>query len=161
MDDPSLRVHWDLVGETPRRPPLRVVVDASGRTPDRARVLDGSAPTWIATTERNRHEYPESVRKVVLGRESVDLARLFSKLREEGGVERLMVEGGAQILASVARLRLFDRWTVYYAPVVIGGATAPSMVAGVEAVGPDDLVHFRLEALDRLGPGYVATYGPR
>jgi 2,5-diamino-6-(ribosylamino)-4(3H)-pyrimidinone 5'-phosphate reductase len=158
-DDPSLRVHWDLAGEPPARPPTRVIVDASGRIPERARVLDGSIPTIVATSEQNRRRYPDTVRTLVAGRATVDLPRLFGILRDEG-VERLMVEGGARILASVLRGRLFDRWTIYYAPVVIGGVSAPPVVEGEEAIGPEDLVALRLERLDPLGPGYVATYGP-
>jgi 2,5-diamino-6-(ribosylamino)-4(3H)-pyrimidinone 5'-phosphate reductase len=159
-DDPSLHVKWELAGEPRGRSPMRVVVDASGRLPDRARLLDGSAPTMVATTERNHRRYPESVRTVVAGRETVDLARLFALLRDEG-VERLMVEGGARILASVLRGGLFDRWTIYYAPVVIGGQTAPPVVEGDEAFGPADLVSLTLDRLEPLGAGYVATYGPR
>lgn len=158
-DDPSLRVHWELVEDLPRRSPMRVVVDGSGRIPEHARVLDGSAPTLVATTERNHRKYPGTVRPVVLGRETVDLPRLFALLRDEG-VERLMVEGGARILASVIRGQLFDRWTIYYAPVVIGGVTAPPVVEGEDTVGPADLVSLRLERLEPLGPGYVATYAP-
>lgn len=158
LDDPSLRVHWDLVGEEPRRPPLRVIVDASGRAPEQARIFDGSIPTLVATSEKNHRKYPSPVRTVVVGRDSVDLSRLFALLRDEG-VERLMVEGGGRILASVARGRLFDRWTVYYAPVIIGGTTAPPMVGGSETIGPEDLVTLRLEGMERLGAGFVATYG--
>lgn len=158
-DDPSLRVRWDLAGEPVGRRPMRVVVDASGRIPERARVLDGSAPTLVATTEQNRRSYPGTVRTVVVGRAAVDLARLFSLLRDEG-VERLMVEGGARILASVLRGRLFDRWTIYYAPVVIGGVSAPPVVEGEESAGPADLVSLVLEGLEPLGAGYVATYAP-
>jgi len=159
-DDPSLRVHWDLLGEEPKRAPTRIVVDASGRLPERARVLDGSVPTIIETSERNRRPYPATVTTLVSGRETVDLEKLFRTLRDHG-FERLMVEGGSRILASVARGSLFDRWTVYYASVVIGGTTAPPIVGGEEAMGPEDLVPFHLEGLERLGEGYVATYGPR
>ncbi|MGP8073320.1 MAG: RibD family protein [Thermoplasmata archaeon] len=159
-DDPSLRVHWEMLGEEPRKSPARIVVDASGRIPEHAKVLDGSMPTLVATSERNRRPYPATVTKLVVGRETVDLSRLFVTLRERG-IERLMVEGGSRILASVARERLFDRWTVYYAPVIIGGTTAPPMVEGEEAFGPEELVHFRLESLETMGEGYVATYGPR
>jgi len=72
-----------------------------------------------------------------------------------------MVEGGSRILGSVARRGLFDRWTIYYAPVVIGGTTAPPIVEGEESMGPDDQIRLTLERVDPLGEGYVATYGPR
>jgi len=158
-DDPSLRVHWELLGEPPKASPLRVIVDGTGRTPERARVLDGSAPTLIAVSARSTREFPPPVQTVRAGHDRVDLEELFVRLHERG-VRRLMVEGGAEVLASVLRGRLFDRLTVYYAPVVIGGRTAPPMVAGGETTGPEGLVDVELLGFDRLGPGFVATYVP-
>lgn len=156
-DDPSLRVHWDLLGEPPRPGPARIIVDGSGRIPERARVLDGSQTTIVGTTARARRTYPPQVQRIVAGEERVDLAELFSKLTEVG-VDRLLVEGGAAILSSVLRAALFDRLTVYYAPLILGGATAPPMIGGPETRGDREAVHLELLALDRLGDGYVATY---
>ncbi len=159
QDDPSLRVHWDRIGARPGRDPARIVVDGSGRTPTGARVLDGSIPTIVATSERARRAFPPAVRTVVVGSARVDLARLFERLPELG-IRRVLVEGGAGILASVLRGGLFHRLTVYYAPVVIGGSTAPPMVAGGEAAGPADLVTLRLAGTTPMGDGYVAEYRP-
>ena len=159
-DDPSLRVHWELLGEPPGRNPTRVVVDASGRTPEKARVLDGSAPTILATTERSRRTFPPTVHTVVAGQTKVDFAELFPLLYDLG-IRRLMVEGGAEILSSVLRGRLFDRFTIYYAPVIVGGATAPPVVSGLETRVPEEEVAMDLVALERMGEGYVATYVPR
>ncbi len=159
LDDPSLRVHWELLGRPPGRSPQRLVVDALGRTPPKARVLDGSLPTVIATSERCHRTFPSHVRTVVAGRERVDLAALFTRLPELG-IGRVLVEGGARILASVARAGLFDRWTIYYAPRFIGGLTAPPMLAGPEAGNLDATVPLELVGLERLGEGYVAGYRP-
>jgi 2,5-diamino-6-(ribosylamino)-4(3H)-pyrimidinone 5'-phosphate reductase len=158
-DDPSLSVHWDLLGEAVRTPPTRVVVDASGRTPAHARVLDGSVRTIVATTDRNTRSYPDRVERIVAGHDEVELGTLFVRLRERG-IERLMVEGGARILAAVARQGLFDRWTVYTAPVIVGAGTAPALVEGPAAVRPEDLSRFRLASVEPLGEGFVATYLP-
>ena len=158
-DDPSLRVHWELLGERPGANPTRVVVDASGRTPASARVLDGTTPTIVATSERATRTFPAHVRTIVAGTTRVDLGRLFVALYD-GGIRKLMVEGGAEILSSVLRERLFDRFTVYYAPVVIGGTTAPPVVSGPETRGPEELAALELVGLERLGTGYVATYTP-
>jgi len=158
-DDPSLRVHWELLGEPPGPNPTRVVVDASGRTPAAARVLDGSTPTIVATSERATRSFPDHVRVLVAGATRVDLGRLFPWLYDLG-VRTLMVEGGAEILSSVLRAGLFDRFSVYYAPVVIGGATAPSVASGPETRGPDDLTSLELLSLERLGAGFLATYAP-
>lgn len=158
-DDPSLRVHWELLGVPPGRNPTRVIVDASGRTPTNARVLDGSTPTIIATSERSTRVFPPPVRTIVAGATRVDLGRLFEVLYDLG-VRKLMVEGGAEILSSVLRATLFDRFSIYYAPTVIGGASAPPVVSGPETRGPEDSVTFELLGLERVGPGYLATYAP-
>jgi len=160
LDDPSLRVHWELLGRTPGPAPYRIVLDGSGRTPQGARFLDGSLPTIVATTRRCTRSFPPSVRTLVVGEDRVDLVRLFAELRRLG-LRRLMIEGGASVFASVLRADLFDRWTVYYAPVVIGGRTAPALVAGPEAHGFDEAVRLELAGVERLGEGFVATYLPR
>ena len=158
-DDPSLRVHWELLGEAGGRNPTRIVVDGSGRTPEGSRVLDGSAPTIVATTERSRRKFPPHIRTVQVGVQRVDLGQLFERLPALG-IRRLMVEGGAEILASVVRAGLFDRLTVYYAPVVIGGTTAPTMIPGPETRGAADIASLTLAEVARLGEGYLATYLP-
>jgi 2,5-diamino-6-(ribosylamino)-4(3H)-pyrimidinone 5'-phosphate reductase len=160
LDDPSLRVHWELIGRPPGRAPTRIVLDGSGRTPEGARVLDRSAPTLVATTDRSRRQFPSHVRTVVAGTDRVDVRQLFSELGRLG-FRRLLVEGGATVLASVVRSGLFDRWTVYYAPVAIGGARAPPVMSGPESHGPDDAVRVELSDLARVGEGFVATYLPR
>jgi len=160
QDDPSLRVHWEILGEPGGKNPTRVVLDASGRTPDRARVLDGSAPTIIATSARSTRTYPAGVRTVVAGQERVDLADLFPQLYSLG-IRRLMIEGGAEVLSTVLRSGLFDRCSIYYAPTLIGGKTAPPIASGPETHGPEEAAAMELVALERLGEGYVATYTPR
>ena len=158
-DDPSLRVHWEMLDEPPRPNPTRVVVDSSGRTPEGARVLDGSAPTIVAVSERCPRKFPSHVRTMVAGRSRVDLEELFGLLHSSG-IRKLMVEGGAEVIASVLRSGFFDRLTVYYAPVVIGGETAPPIASGAESHSPAELLSLRLEGLERVGEGYVATYVP-
>jgi len=159
-DDPSLRVHWELLGEPSGKNPTRVIVDASGRTPEKARVLDDSAPTIIATSERSTRTFPPHVRTIVAGRTRVDLNELFHRLHDLG-IRKLMVEGGAEILASVLRSGLFDRFTIYHASVVIGGTTAPPVASGAETHGPEEAFELDLASLEPLGEGYVATYTPR
>jgi 2,5-diamino-6-(ribosylamino)-4(3H)-pyrimidinone 5'-phosphate reductase len=160
LDDPSLRVHWELIGMPEGPSPTRVVVDGSGRTPPAARVLDGSSPTIVATSRANSRSYPARVEVIVAGANSVDLAELFRELARRG-IRRLMVEGGSAILASVLRAGLFDRFTVYYAPLLIGGATAPPLLRGPEVAGLEGATRLQLAELERLGPGFVATFLPQ
>jgi 2,5-diamino-6-(ribosylamino)-4(3H)-pyrimidinone 5'-phosphate reductase len=160
QDDPSLRVHWELLDGPKGQDPYRIVIDGSGRIPETARVLDGTLPTIVATSRVSRRTYPAHVERLVAGETRVDLAAAFRALAAKG-LGRLMVEGGAQLLSSVVRAGLFDRWTVYYAPVAVGGATAPSILAGPEIAELAEAAPLTLERLERLGDGYVARYVPR
>ncbi len=159
LDDPSLRVRGELAGGLPRDPPTRIVLDSRGRTPPGAKVLDATAPTLVATTERARERFPPSVRTVVAGAERVEIPRLWAELRRLG-LRRLLVEGGSAVLASVVRSGLFDRWTIYYAPFAIGGGTAPPVLAGPESRNFEEAVRLQLAGLERLGDGFLATFLP-
>ena len=59
----------------------------------------------------------------------VDLVNALSLLKELG-INRLMVEGGATLNFELLRLGLVDEVTAYVAPLIFGGASAPTMVAG-------------------------------
>lgn len=159
LDDPSLRVHGELLGRAPAREPLRIVLDSQGRTPSNARVLAPTGSTLVATARACTRAFPEGVRVVRAGEREVDLAALLAQLAREG-VRSVLVEGGARVFASFLRQRLWDRFTVYVAPVVIGGATAPPMVAGPETGAPEGAVGLALVAVERLGEGLLLEYGP-
>ncbi|HUZ80471.1 MAG TPA: dihydrofolate reductase family protein [Thermoplasmata archaeon] len=158
-DDPSLRVHWELLDGAPGSPPARIVLDSAGRLPATSRLLDGSLPTIIATSERCARQYPAHVTTIVAGAERVDLERLYPELHARGH-RRLLVEGGARVLASALKPGLFDRFTIYIAPLIIGEHEAPPVVSGPAARRMEDVLPLDLLAVDRLGAGYVASYGP-
>jgi 2,5-diamino-6-(ribosylamino)-4(3H)-pyrimidinone 5'-phosphate reductase len=160
LDDPSLRVHWELLDRPRGTDPARIVIDASGRIPERARILDGSLPTIVVTTTSSRRSYPHGVARLVAGEARVDLGEAFRQLAARG-LRRLLVEGGSELLASIVQEGRFDRWTVYYAPVAIGGTSAPAMLRGRETTDLANAAHLELRSLDRLGAGFVATYFPR
>ena len=61
--------------------------------------------------------------------EKVNLFQALETLKEIG-VERLMVEGGATLNFELLRLGLVDEVTAYVAPMIFGGANAPTMAAG-------------------------------
>ncbi|MCI4358102.1 MAG: dihydrofolate reductase family protein [Thermoplasmata archaeon] len=158
-DDPSLRVHWDLLSEPPGPGPVRIILDSMGRTPEGSRVLDGSQPTLIAVSERCERRFPATAEMLVAGRERVELDRLWSLLAGRG-LRSVLVEGGGNVIASVLRSGSFDRVTVYVAPVVIGGRTAPSLALGPETPDQASAVPLRFERAEPLGAGVVLTYGP-
>jgi len=59
----------------------------------------------------------------------VDLAKMMFILKEIG-INRLMVEGGAALNFELVRLGLVDELTIYIAPLILGGESAPTLAAG-------------------------------
>lgn len=161
LDDPSLRVHWDLLHRAPGPPPVRICLDGSGRLPPAARLLDGSQPTIVATTAGAKRVYPPSVETVAAGPgPEVDLPILLRELSRRG-LRGVLVEGGAHVIASFLRAELVDRMTVYVAPVLIGGEAAPSLMAGPESHSPEDWVELVRESAEPLDNGVLITLRPR
>lgn len=161
LDDPSLRVHWELLDGPRGADPVRICLDGSGRLPSDARLLDGSQRTIIATTRATHRDYPATAETLVAGDgPEVDLAQLLGSLWE-AGVRGVLVEGGAHVIASFLRASLVDRMTVYVAPVVIGGVTAPSMAAGPESHSSDEWVELLRESVEALDDGVLIRLRPR
>lgn len=168
LDDPSLKVHWELLeGETidpltlraRGHPPARVVLDSRGRLPSHARLLDGSAPTFVIHAEGANPSLPPGTRHEGIGRDKVDIARALAWLRTQG-VHRLMVEGGAGILAAFLKGGFVDRLTVYQAPCLIGGSTAPALMTGAECRNEGEAVSLRVVESGRLGDGVLTMWEP-
>jgi 2,5-diamino-6-(ribosylamino)-4(3H)-pyrimidinone 5'-phosphate reductase len=165
-DDPSLRVHRELLGEDPaashdgaRSGPLRVVLDSKGRTPATAKVLDGRQPTLIVTSESSKRRFPPSVQTTSFGKTRVPLRPALRWMLRKG-TRSVLVEGGAAVIASFLREGLVDRWTLYLAPVAIGGRTAPTIMAGEDRDGAGGAVPLRLVSSERLGAGLLITMEP-
>jgi diaminohydroxyphosphoribosylaminopyrimidine deaminase/5-amino-6-(5-phosphoribosylamino)uracil reductase len=158
-DDPRLTVR--LPGWSGRQP-LRVLVDATGRTGAAGRLFDGAAPTLVATTSAARPAALQAwaaARAEVLvcpdalaatGEPGVDLAWLAKALGERGVLE-LLVEGGPRLHASFWEAGLADRLVWYLAPLVIGGDGAPGLLpaAGARTLAAARVV--RVETVDQLG----------
>ena len=85
-----------------------------------------SRRTEAHVADRLRHE---GVEVVIEGTGRVDLATSLAVLAGMG-VERLMVEGGATLVAGLLEAALVDELQLAVAPLVFGGETAPTPVGG-------------------------------
>lgn len=155
-DDPRLIVKPEYAEG---RNPLRVVVDSDGRTPTSAAVLDGSAPTIVATAEDCDSVFPPA-EVVRCGKDDVDLRKLLEILKGRG-VSTLLVEGGSTIVWSFLDAGLVDELKVFVHGAVVGGRTAPTLAGGRGAVRVEDMVPLRLTAVERLGDGVLLEYEAR
>lgn len=100
-DDPHLTSR-EVNGDIRAVQPLRVVV---GRTPlpSEARVLDGTADTWVFDDR--------------------DLTRLLAELHARG-IQHVLVEGGPTLEGALLDAGLADEVLWFVAPVILGGGPA-------------------------------------
>ena len=142
--------------------PARVVADSRARTPVDARVLDDEADTYLLVSEAAPEDRRESlrdagVRLVVAGESRVDLPAAFETLGSEG-VDRLMAEGGGELIFSLFEAGLVDELSVYVGSTIIGGRDAPTLADGAGFVDEDDFPELDLRSVDRVDDGVVLAY---
>ncbi|AKU07420.1 2,5-diamino-6-(ribosylamino)-4(3H)-pyrimidinone 5'-phosphate reductase [Haloferax gibbonsii] len=158
LDDPDLVAAREDRGDPPH--PARVVADSRARTPTDARILDDAATTYVLVSEAApdaRREALESAgaELVVAGAERVSLPDAFDAL-ESRGVERLMVEGGGELIFSLFEASLVDELTLYVGSMVIGGRDAPTLADGEGFVA--DFPRLSLRDVERVDDGVLLTY---
>lgn len=157
MDDPSLKVNTEFAPASPSRRLLRVVLDTQGRTPPNARAVDASAPSLVVVGPGVRSRWPHAqMREVALGTDRhVDLGAVLRMLKAQG-VDRLLVEGGGQVLRAFLDSEFVERWTVYQAPLLIGG-NGPSLFDGrPSSIGR----RLHVENVEAQGKGVLWTLRP-
>jgi 2,5-diamino-6-(ribosylamino)-4(3H)-pyrimidinone 5'-phosphate reductase len=169
LDDPSLRIHWELIEQdelppevsTKRTyPPMRAVFGSRHGLPPKSRILDGSMPTTVFAAKGDHTTYPSQVTVVPPTGSRVDLLNALKWMKRKG-VDRLMVEGGTETLTAFVRAKLFDRMTIFVSPVLIGGTESPPFHAGEEVHGPDELVSLKLSNAEMLDSGVLLTLSPQ
>lgn len=150
-DDPGL-----LASEGAARHPLRVVVDSKGRTPPGAKVLDGRAPTLVATTEECLTSF-KNAETFRAGTGRVDLTRLVEHLAHRG-IETVMVEGGGTLIFALIEARLVDDLFVFVADLVLGGRDAPTVADGAGFPSLEAAAPARFVSAERLDGGLLLHY---
>lgn len=153
-DDPHLTVRD---AEAPSTPPLRVVVDARGRVPATARVLDDAAPTLIATSAdvapATRDAWRAAGAEVLtLPAEGGTLALrdLFAVLGKRD-VQQVLLEGGPTLAWSAVSADLVDRVVWYLAPSLVGGERAPGALGGAGFSPIDVATRLHLVSVEPVG----------
>jgi diaminohydroxyphosphoribosylaminopyrimidine deaminase/5-amino-6-(5-phosphoribosylamino)uracil reductase len=137
-DDPQLTVRDLKDGTLAIKQPLRVVVDSDGRTPEKARVRDAAAPTWIVTK-----------REVGAGPDGrVDLSALLAALFGRG-IRAVLLEGGPTLAGAFLAAGLVDQVIGYIAPKLLGAGTSALVDAGVGTIG--DAIELDLTDIAQIG----------
>ena len=163
-DDPSLTVK----GEECRRHrldrgadehPIRIVVDSRARIPLKASILHkGSGKRIVAVSEKADKKKIAALQElatvIVAGKKEVDLATLMDELGEMG-IQRLMVEGGGQLIAGLIRAGLVDEIYTFIGNIIIGGRDAPTLADGEGCIREEEFPRLTLIETRRIESGIL------
>jgi diaminohydroxyphosphoribosylaminopyrimidine deaminase / 5-amino-6-(5-phosphoribosylamino)uracil reductase len=136
QDDPMLNTR---IQEVNGSDPIRIVVDTSGKTPLKARVLNikSNAKTIIAATElasqEKLKEFERMGAEVIitpLRENRVDLKYLMKALGERK-IDSVLLEGGSELNYSAMEAGIIDKVNAFIAPKFIGGREAKTPVGGL------------------------------
>ncbi|MHA2226012.1 MAG: RibD family protein [Candidatus Hodarchaeales archaeon] len=127
-DDSKLTINEEIIDVKVEKHPIRVVVSSDGNIPLNARVITFQPEilTIIATTSRcsreRRHLLEKKGCSVLICGDGprTNLHHLFSSLKTNYSIRKLMVEGGSQLNGELLRLNLIDEVHLAIAPVVCG-----------------------------------------
>ena len=139
--------------------PIKVgVVTQANLRPDSRFLTVGPARVMIFTTVRTSAEEMAQLREAgtevfVMGDQRVDLASMMDCLKQNG-IERLLVEGGGTLNLELLKQGLVDEINVYIAPLIFGGASAPTFADGI-GLPRDQAIQLQLVGVENLGDSGV------
>ena len=163
-DDPSLTVKGEDCRQHRKsrgvcENPVRVVVDSRARIPLEASILHkGNGLRIVAVSEKADPEKIAALKHaatiIVAGEQQVDLAALMDELGTMG-IQRLMVEGGGELIAGMIRARLVDEIYTFVGNIIIGGREAPTLADGEGFAGDAEFPRLTLIEARRIENGIL------
>jgi 2,5-diamino-6-(ribosylamino)-4(3H)-pyrimidinone 5'-phosphate reductase len=119
-----------------RKDPARIVIDSTGKIPLDSRILLTASriKTIVAVTKLAHTDTLSKIKKtgaivIVSGRQTVNLKKVFSIIKQMG-IRKILVEGGGEINWSLLRLGIVNELIVTIAPKIVGGRQATTLVEG-------------------------------
>ncbi len=134
IDDPSLRLKY-VEGSNP----VRIVIDGRLSIREDLRLVrDGLSRTIIITSRAADRDKMERLKKLgvevyVVDSEKppkIDVEQAL-KLLYKLGIEKILVEGGGELIWSLAEKNLIDEIRVTYAGYILGGRESVSIAGGI------------------------------
>lgn len=163
-EDPKLTVKSEALRDERLRKglspnPIKVgVVGEAALRPNSDFLTTGPANIVIFTTRRTSKHHVSFLESLGVDvyqddSEKVNLPKALKTLKQIG-VKRLMVEGGATLNFELLRLGLVDEVNIYMAPMIFGGAGAPTLAAG-SGLERGDAIPLKLISADAWDDGGV------
>jgi 5-amino-6-(5-phosphoribosylamino)uracil reductase len=113
--------------------PVQIVCSPSGNLNPQLRFFRQQLPRWLLTTEVGAKPWTtrdfEQIVLVNTTSGKIDWQDTFGKLTQLG-IKRLSILGGGQLVASLLAVDLIDEFWLTICPLILGGTTAPTPVAG-------------------------------
>jgi len=163
VDNPALTVRLQGLED---RSPVRVVLDTGARLPLNRRIFsEGTGATWVmsAATEGTRRDansnVADRVRRFLVPRSSEGGLDPWSALHRlvDGGVVRLLVEGGAEVARRFLESDLVDEVLLFRSPNSLGGKLLPAL-AGLSLASIEASPRFRRIERRRFGDDILTRY---
>jgi diaminohydroxyphosphoribosylaminopyrimidine deaminase / 5-amino-6-(5-phosphoribosylamino)uracil reductase len=158
-DDPQLSRRLQLSGSV--IPWTRAILDAEGNLPPR-RLLEDGATTLLYTT-RPEHYRPSTGLELIAAEATdgaVDVRTILDDLFARG-IRSVIAEGGSLLHSHLIAGRLWQKMILFVAPMIVGGAAAPSIFSGDGVVELTDAHRLRFDAVERLdGDLMITAYPP-
>lgn len=144
--------------------PLRVVFSNSGRLRKNLRIFEDGAPIVVFTTKAipaATRRWLEKIAVVLIEPRGkrVDPCRALAILARNYGVRSVLCEGGAELFRSLVVAGLVRRLHITFAPIVIGGADAPTLLGPARTALLRRSIPLRLETFRQECSEAFATYG--
>lgn len=131
-DEPRLTVRH--LEQLPVQPPLRVVIDSTGRVPAKGPLFKtDEAPTLMITSSKcdplAKQRWKDAGAEVATLPEDasghgVDLRHLL-ELLEQKNLIQVLIEGGPTLLGKFIEQKLLQRFSLYLGPVILGSEGYP------------------------------------
>ena len=163
-DDPSLTVKGEECRQRRRNRgadehPARIVVDSRARVPPDASILHkGTGLRIVAVSEMADPENVAALKEyatvIVAGHKEVDLSALMDELGTMG-IQRVMVEGGGQLIAGLIRAGLVDEIYTFIGNMIIGGSDAPTLADGKGFIKEEEFPRLTLIETSRIESGIL------
>ena len=156
-DNPSLTLRDPDYADA--HPPLRILVDSTGRVPAQGHLFDDAALTLVATTERapqvRMREWEAAGAEVLVCDSGTDQRVSLAALVQDLGkrdIQGLLLEGGATLAWGAVAAGILDEIVLYLAPKLVGGTDSPSVLSGTGFASIADALQLDLISAERIGP---------
>lgn len=160
---PDLKLQRQRIARGQAPEPLRVIASKAGRALDpKLKVFrKGGAPVVVfagsTLPAAKRAAFARRCDLWVFAAEEVPLEAMLQTLRRDYGVRTVVCEGGPALFRSLLEIGAVDELHLTWAPVVFGGAKAPT-ITGLPGDFLPQIMRGKLKAMQVVGEECFLTY---